>query len=85
MPGGKYFISIIVNTEIEQLPQNNNAYAFYLGIKEFLIDNHGNFIEAPEALSKYENKLAKLQRQIAKKKKWSKNWDKQRIKIARLL
>jgi putative transposase len=31
-----------------------------------------------------ENKLAKLQRQIAKNKEGSKNWDKQRIKIARL-
>ena len=35
-------------------------------------------------LLKYENKLAKLQRQITKKKTGSKNWNKQRIKIARL-
>lgn len=84
MPSGKYFVSILVDTEIEQLPQNNNVYAFDLGLKEFLIDNHDNHIEDPKAISKYENKLAKLQRQIAKKKKRSKNWNKQRIKIARL-
>ena len=50
--------------------------AYYLKLKEFLIDNHDNHIEDPKAISKYENKLAKLQRQIAKKKKGSKKYKK---------
>lgn len=84
VPSGKYFVSVLVDTEIKQLPENKNVYAFDLGLKDFLIDSNGNCIENPKTLSKYENKLAKLQRQIVKKKTGSKNWHKQRIKIARL-
>jgi putative transposase len=84
VPSGKYFISILVDTGIEQLPKNNHVYAFDLGLKEFLIDNHNNHIKDPKAISKYEKKLAKLQRQLAKKKKGSKNWNKQRVKVAKV-
>lgn len=83
-PSGKYFVSILVDTEMEQLPKVNKSIGFDLGIKEFLIDTEGNHIENPKTLYRYEQKLAKLQRQHAKKKKGSNNWNKQRIKIARL-
>lgn len=83
-PSGKYFVSILIEEEIEQLSKNNNMVAFDLGIKEFLIDTNGIHVENPKTTYEYEKQLAKLQRQIAKKKKGSKNWDKQRIKIARL-
>jgi putative transposase len=85
MPSGKYFVSVLVEQSKDApLPQNNNVYAFDLGLKEFLIDNNGNHIKNPEPLYRYQQKLARLQRQIAKKKKGSKNWQKQRIKIAKL-
>ncbi len=84
VPSGKYFVSILVDTEIKQLPKTNNVCAFDLGLKEFLIDNHNNHIKDPKAIQKYEKKLAKLQRQLARKKKGSKNWNKQRIKIAKV-
>lgn len=83
-PSDKYFVSILVDAEMEQLPKVNKSIGFDLGIKEFLIDTEGNHIENPKTLYKYEQKLAKLQRQHAKKKKGSNNWNKQRIKIARL-
>ena len=71
--------------ETTPLQKNNRVYAFDLGLKEFLIDNQGNHIEDPKALYKYQQKLTQLQRQLAKKTKGSKNWIKQRIKVARLL
>ncbi|MCD3340366.1 transposase, partial [Clostridium botulinum] len=84
VPSGKYFVSILVDVENIQLPKNNNQIAFDLGIKEFLIDSNNNHIDNPKTLYKYEQKLTKLQRQIAHKEKGSQNWIKQRIKIARL-
>jgi putative transposase len=40
VPSGKYFVSILVEKDnIVPLPQNNNVYAFDLGLKEFLTDN----------------------------------------------
>ena len=72
---------MVEQSKATPLPQNSKVYAFDLGLKEFLIDNNGNHIKNPEPLYKHEQKLAKLQRQIAKKKKGSKNWHKQRKKI----
>ena len=84
-PSGKYFVSVLVEQlEATPLPQNNNVYAFDLGLKEFLIDNKGNHIERPRALYKYEKRLKKLQRQLCKMTKHSNNYKKQTRKIAKL-
>lgn len=84
VPSGKYFVSILVDTEIKQLPKTNNVIGFDLGIKDFMITSDGEKIENLKTLYKYEKKLAKLQRQLAKKKKGSKNWNKQRVKVAKV-
>lgn len=83
-PSNKYFISFNVECEHEILPKNNNAVGIDLGIKNLLITSDGEVINNEKLTYKYEKKLAKLQRQFAKKKKGSNNWNKQRIKIARL-
>ena len=83
-PSNKYFISFNVECEHEILPKNNNAVGIDLGIKDLLITSDGEVINNEKLTYKYEKKLAKLQRQFTKKKKDSNNWNKQRIKIARL-
>ena len=83
-PSNKYFVSFNVECEHEILPKNNNAVGIDLGIKDLLITSDGEVINNEKLTYKYEKKLAKLQRQFAKKKKGSNNWNKQRIKIARL-
>ena len=83
-PSNKYFVSFNVECEHEILPQNNNAIGLDLGIKDLLITSDGEVINNNKITYKYENKLAKLQRQFAKKKKGSNNWNKHRIKIAKL-
>lgn len=81
---GKYFVSFNVETENIQLPKNNNAIGFDLGIKDLLITSDGETFNNQKLTYKYEEQLAKLQRQQAKMIRGSKNWQKQRIKIARL-
>ena len=83
-PSNKYFISFNVECEYDILPKNNNAVGIDLGIKDLLITSDGEVINNEKLTYKYEKKLAKLQRQFARKKKGSNNWNKQRIKIARL-
>jgi len=80
----KYYISILVEQEIKQLPQNNNVIGFDLGIKDFLITSNGEIINNPKILYKYENKLIKLQRQLAHKRKGSNRYKKQVFKISKL-
>lgn len=82
-PSGKYFVSVLVDEEIHRLPKTDKQIGFDLGIKEFLIDTNGKHIDNPKTLYAHLDKLAKLQRELAHKELGSKNWHKQRIKIAR--
>lgn len=61
----------------------NNQIGLDLGIKDFCIASNGVKYENPKFLNKYQKRLAKLQRQLAHKQKGSKNYNKQRIKIAK--
>lgn len=80
----KYFVSVLVEEEIEELPKNNNAIGFDLGLENFLITSDGEIVENHRTLNKYERKLVKLQRQLAKKQKGSNRYKKQALKIAKL-
>ena len=84
VPSGKYYVSVLIEEEILELPKDNNIIAFDLGIKEFLIDSNNNHINNPKILYRHENQLAKLQRQLKHKKLGSKNRNKTRIKVAKL-
>ena len=78
----KYFISICcTDVEIEKFENNKNVIGLDLGIKEFAITSYGEIINNPKYLSKLENKLKREQRKLSKKKKGSKNRNKQRIKL----
>ena len=55
-----------------------------LGIKDLVIPSYGEPYENPKTIRNYEKQLAKLQRQLAHKQKYSKNYYKQKRKIARL-
>jgi len=84
VPSGKYFVSLNIECKHEELPKNNNTIGLDLGISDLLITSDGEVFENNKLTYKYEKKLAKLQRQLAKKQKGSKNFNKQRIKIAKL-
>ena len=80
----KYFASVLVEEEIEELPKKDNAIGIDLGLKVFLVTSDGEIVENPRTLNKYERKLVKLQRQLAKKQKGSNRYKKQALKIAKL-
>lgn len=84
VPSGKYFISILVDTENKQLPKNNNKVGIDLGLKEFAITSDGEFFSNPKWLRKTEKKLAKAQRELSRKKKGSKNRNKARLRVTKL-
>lgn len=84
VPSGKYYISILVEKDdVAQLPHTDNKVGIDLGIKDLVITSDGVKYENPKTLKKYEDKLAKLQRQLAHMQKGSNNYKKQRIKIAK--
>jgi putative transposase len=62
----------------------DKAVGIDLGIKDLLITSDGEKFNNLKLTKKYENKLVKEQRKLSHKEKGSNNWNKQRIKVARL-
>lgn len=80
----KYFVSVLVEEQYQELPQNNNIIGFDLGIKEFLVTSDGEVVNNPKHLKQSEKQLIKLQRQLSRKKKGSQRYKKHSKKIAKL-
>lgn len=83
-PTNKYYISILVDEDIKQLPKSSNKVGIDLGIKHFAVTSNEEVFENPRCLRKSEKRLKKLQRDLSRKKKGSNNRNKARIKVARL-
>ena len=84
VPSGKYFVSILVDTGINQLPKVDKKVGVDVGLKEFAITSDGEFFHNPKWLRKSEKRLAKLQKDLSRKQKCSKNRNKARLKVAKL-
>ena len=82
VPSGKYYVSVLVETEHGELSHTRQRTGLDLGIKDLCITSNGEKYKNPETIKRYEKKLAKLQRQLAHKEKWSNNYYKQKKKIA---
>ena len=82
VPSGKYYVSVLVETERMELPHANQKTGIDLGIKDLCITSDGKRYENPKIIRKYEMKLIKLQRQLAHKEKRSQNYHKTKKKIA---
>lgn len=84
----EYYISFIVHTS-ESYPQFNktisesNSLGIDFGLKHFLTFSDGTKVDSPEFFKKGLEKLSKVQRKFSRKKKGSKNREKQRIKLAK--
>ena len=80
----KYYMSLLVETEIEPLEPTNKMIGLDLGIKDLIVDSNGNKYKNHKYLTKSQEKLAKEQRKLSKMVKGSNNRNKQRIKIAKM-
>ena len=84
-PSGKYFVSLCcTGVEIPPINSTGNAIGIDLGIKEFCITSDGETVGNPKYLGRSLSKLAKLQRELSRKTRGGSNWNKARIKVARL-
>ncbi|MFY9175319.1 MAG: IS200/IS605 family element RNA-guided endonuclease TnpB [Peptococcia bacterium] len=83
-PSGKYFVSILVETEVQELSKTNSAIGIDVGLKDFAILSNGTTYANPKFFRKLEEKLAKAQRILSRRTKGGSNWNKQRIKVARI-
>ena len=84
VPSGKYYVSILVETEHIPMESTSCIVGIDLGIKDLLITSDGKKYDNQKLIKKYEDKLAKEQRKLAHKQKGSSNWNKQRIKVTKI-
>ena len=80
----KYYISLLVESEIKPSKESNKTIGLDLGLKSLIVDSNGKKYKNHKYLTKSQNKLAKEQRKLSKMVKGSNNRNKQRIKVARL-
>ncbi len=84
-PNGHYYCSLCcTDIEIPQYQKTNKNVGIDLGLLDFAIFSDGTKIENPRFYEKSEKKLAKLQRELSRKTIGSSNWNKARIKVAKL-
>lgn len=83
-PSGKYFVSILVETEVQPLEKTGFSVGVDVGLKEFAILSDGTIYSNPKFFRRLEEKLAKEQRILSRREIGSSNWNKQRIKVARI-
>lgn len=84
VPSGKYFVSVLVKTGHIPMESTRNMIGIDLGIKDLLITSDGEKFNNIRTIKKYDDKLSKEQRNLSHKVKGSKNWNKQRIKVAKI-
>jgi putative transposase len=80
---GRYFLSFVVDTEPDILPDAKAESGIDLGLSAFAVLSDGRKIESPRFLRRAEKKLKRLGRELSRKAKGSRNRAKARIKVAR--
>ena len=80
----QYFISILVEEEIEQLKPVKSQIGIDVGLTTLLTLSTGEKIANPRHELKDRVKLAKAQREMSRKQKGSKNRAKARLKVAKI-
>ena len=84
-PSGKYFASVHTEEEyITPFEKTNKSVGLDLGLKDFLTTSEGERFNNKRYTKKYERRLATAQRHLSRKKKGSRGYESQRLKVARL-
>ncbi|MBO1265913.1 IS200/IS605 family element transposase accessory protein TnpB [Proteiniclasticum sp. SCR006] len=93
-PSGKYFVSILCETDIEELPKTGSSVGVDVGIKDFAVFSDGMTSPNMKYYQKSQKKLKKEQQILARRQRLAlekgiklseaKNYQKQRIIVARI-
>ena len=82
---GKYFASVYTEEEyVTQLEKTNKSVGADLGLKDLLTTSEEERFNNNRYTKKYEQRLAHAQRHLSRKKKGSRGFENQRLKVARL-
>lgn len=82
---GKWYVSIQTEREVDDpVPQATSAVGIDLGITRFATLSDGTFLAPLNSFLKHEQRLARYQRAMSRKVKFSNNWKKAKARIQKL-
>ena len=83
--GVKWYASIQTEREMPQpVPTDTTAIGIDVGIARFATLSDGSFIAPLNSFKKHQQRLARYQRRMARKVKFSKNWKKEKAKVQKM-
>jgi putative transposase len=83
-PNGRWFVSLLVDTNIGQLPKVEKAIGLDVGINSLVATSDGEKVSNPKHFKKLRQKLKRLQKALSRKQKGSNNRYKARVEVARV-
>ncbi|CAM3842481.1 RNA-guided endonuclease InsQ/TnpB family protein [Bordetella tumulicola] len=83
--GGKWFASIQTQREVEQpLPSATSAIGIDVGVVRFATLSDGSFIAPLNSFKTHQQRLARYQRRMSRKVKFSNNWKKAKARVQKI-
>ena len=80
--GTRFYVSVCVEEELEVSEHSNNqAVGIDIGVKNLVVTSNKEYYGNPKYLDKYERKIKRLQQELSRKTKASKNYIKCKKKI----
>ena len=93
-PTGKYYVSLLVETVVNESSKTGSNIGIDLGLTDFIVLSDGSKVANPKFLSKLQDKLAREQKILAKRREVAKadqrklsdshNYQKQKNKVAKI-
>jgi len=85
LSGGRWFVSIQTEREVEQpVHPATSIVGIDMGITRFATLSDGNYIEPLNSFRKQQQRLARYQRAMSRKTKFSNNWKKAKARIQKI-
>ena len=94
IPSGRYYVSLLVETIVNELPKTHSNIGIDLGLTDFIVLSDSTKVANPKFLSKLQAKLAREQKILAKRRavakadqrklSESRNYQKQKTKVAKV-
>lgn len=81
---GKWFVSIQTEREVDQPLPNGEAVGIDMGIARFATLSDGSHIEPLNSFKKHQQRLARYQRAMSRKVKFSNNWKRAKAQVQRI-
>ncbi|WP_265273628.1 RNA-guided endonuclease InsQ/TnpB family protein [Nostoc sp. KVJ3] len=83
-PSGRWTVSMLVDVEIQKLPESTNQVGVDLGIMCLVALSTGEKVANPKGFKAKKAKLSKAQKALSRKQKGSNNRHKARLKVAKV-